>query len=521
MATPITSFWFAIYKRLWGFAHPDDAHTADTAAGDGNFSLEYSGKPNGIFGTTNYGNPIKLGTYVAAENPLWAILNAPYQTPAPQPPDYLVTVQGTPVQWPAMPWPAYAPYPVWDKFNDPANPPMLIDYLKHWIEVDHQIDDTPKGNSYLDYWGFLELGSPPYPLGPAPNNQAQILYVASWAGDDGQRPGNIPATWWDSSLIFVTGQDGTDQGLPTFKPGEEHYIAAVIGNAGNLISGSIEGPTTAPQMLLSCSAYVFSTFQSPGTALPSLHNLSVTDTNTSYEQWYFPKLFRDVVGFRFNVDAVYSTLYNIMKGFSAAQLGNLSPDTWLKQGHACVKVWITSGEYPSVYNAQGSDWPDGSQSPHDNRKIAQRNLAGFDPSVVAMKKVHWQLFVMSQAHTGANGLTIRSAMPLEAVRYFLAVPTVMYERYVAKGGSTRGFEVVRDVAARDRPMPECVILRQTSPGATLHIAEHRADRFFGMALGFEAVKEVRASDVAVVHTGPDGRTVGGFTLRPLSGTGRG
>jgi len=522
MATSITSFWYAIYKRMWAFAMPDDAHTDSTVAGDGNFSLEYSGPPNGIFGTTTYGKPIASGNYVAANNPLWAVLNAYYASPPPAAPGYLVNVPGS-GQWPAMPWLAYAPYPVWDKFNDPSNPPRVIDALQHWIEVDHQIDDTPKG-TYLDYFGFLKAGSPAFPLQAKPNDQAQILFVPSFPQDNGVRPGNVPATFWDTSLIFVTGTNGQDQGLPVFEPGAEHYIAAVIGNSGNLLSGNLWSQG-APQMTVSCSAYVFSTFLSPGVALPSLHNLLTTDPNTSYEQWYMRALSRDVAGFRFTVDTVYAALKTAMGAFTPAQLGGATPDAWLKAGHCCVKVWITSGEYPSIYNNQGTDYPNGTQSPLANRKIAQRNLAAFDASVMALKVPHWQLFIMSQAGRGANGLAIHTALPASAASFVFAVPTEMYERYIAPGvskaGGLRGFEPVRDVPAASKPFPDAVLLRQTVPGAVLpigdHGAEHGADRMFGMALGVELLEEGRAADIAVVHTGADGKTVGGFTLRPQAG----
>jgi methylphosphotriester-DNA--protein-cysteine methyltransferase len=76
-----------------------------------------------------------------------------------------------------------------------------------------------------------------------------------------------------------------------------------------------------------------------------------------------------------------------------------------------------------------------------------------------------------------------------------AIPSAPYERYVAKGGH-RGFEVVREGVPK--AFPDGVILRQTTPGARLEIADHDAghvrrvrhgrDRFFGMALGVEATR---------------------------------
>jgi len=257
-------------------------------------------------------------------------------------------------------------------------------------------------------------------------------------------------------------------------------------------------------------------------ALPALSNLNPADTNPTYEQYYMQKMSRDVVGFRFNVDLVYAGLLNVMAGFTLAQLGGLTPDAWLKKvnAHACVKVLILSGELPNAYNNNGDPnaWPtDKTVSnnveslPSVDRHIGQRNLAAFDSSVKGMKKVQWQDFMMSQAGTGTNALAVASALPPEAVRTLVAVPTAMYERYVAKGGSHRGFEQVKDVGSK--PFPDAVILHQTAPGARLEIAEHGREPFFAMALGVELLKEVRPADIAMVHTAQDGRVVGGFTLR--------
>jgi hypothetical protein len=149
MPPPITSFYHAIYKRLWAVGVRANAHT-EFVAGDGNFSLNDPGPPHGIFGTTDYGAPLALGVYDATKNPLWVILNASFNPPPG--PGYLVAVPGAGM-WPAMPWPAYAPYPLWDQYNNAAPGLRLIDRLQHWIEVDQQGDDTPKG-PYLDfsYW---------------------------------------------------------------------------------------------------------------------------------------------------------------------------------------------------------------------------------------------------------------------------------------------------------------------------------------------------------------------------------
>jgi hypothetical protein len=85
-----------------------------------------------------------------------------------------------------------------------------------------------------------------------------------------------------------------------------------------------------------------------------------------------------------------------------------------------------------------------------------------------------------------------------------------------------------------KPFPDAVILRQTTPGAPLVVADHDPgasrgrhgpDRFFGMALGVEGdparLRDHRLADIEVVHTSHDrmsaGDIVGGFSLRPVMG----
>jgi len=98
----ITSFWHAIYKRLWSIGTRGDAHVSTEIASDGNFSLETTspGNGNGIFGTTNYGAPLAAGDFVAAHNPLWVILNATVPpSPPPMAPDFLVPVPPGNAMW--------------------------------------------------------------------------------------------------------------------------------------------------------------------------------------------------------------------------------------------------------------------------------------------------------------------------------------------------------------------------------------------------------------------------------------
>jgi hypothetical protein len=503
MPPPITSFYHAIYKRLWTVGvKAGGAHTT-VVGGDGNFSLNDPGPPHGIFGTTDYGPPLALGVYDATKNPLWVILNASFNPPPG--PDYLVPVPGAGM-WPAMPWPAYAPYPLWDQYNNAPMGLRLIDRLKHWIEVDQQADDTPKGQ-YLD---FASWSGGPAAFPGNPKNQ--ILFVSSMDHDNGVRPGSVPAQYWNSSRIYVCDTYAKDLNLPVFKAGDQRTIQALIGNSSsNTNAGTVWG---GPPVQVICNAYCFNTFLSDAVPLPEMSALDAPNAGFIYEQPVMAPLSYAVVGFRFDVDQVFQALHDKMTAhmppYTMQQLGGLDVDGWLKanNAHACVKVLLQSGESGNPV------WPTDSALPSQDRHIAQRNLAGFDMSAMAMKKIKWQTFMMSQADAGANALAIAHTWPKDAGRFYLAVPTEMWARYGAKAVH-RGFEVVHDAAPK--PFPDAVILRETTPGARLELLDHARERFFGMALGVEGdparLRSVRG-DLSVVHTRHDGHVVGGFTLRP-------
>ncbi|MFI5000088.1 MAG: hypothetical protein ACHQK9_09435 [Reyranellales bacterium] len=530
MATSTISFYHAIYKRLWAFASSYSAH--DGINNYDTFSLESPDAPTGIFGMglgpQPMGSPyvqgqqiLKIGDYNANNNPLWVMLNTSLTSD--QSPNAATTVTVNNQTWPIMPPTAAGfinNYPDWFGMNDMAKPPTLVDGLKHWIEVDQQPDDTIKGSDIVN---ALQAKPNAFPF--KPKDSSQILFVASMPGDDGRRPGDgdtndpgpnyVPAHYWDSSLIFVTDTLGNDEHLPPFEPGTEHYIAAIIGNSGNMSAGTIgyKQPTTTAI----CYAYVFTTFFSPKVALPSLDNLDSQGANTVYEQLRLRAYTYDVVGFRFTVDTVYQELTTAMQmaNYSKAKLGNLTIDEWLKKGHACVKVLITAGEVANAYTPQGAVPDEKTSLPSLDRHIAQRNLAKFEMTLMgAAKQLGWQKFVVEQAGAGLNGLSIQHGLPGYGLGFYVAVAAEPYAQFVAKGGSHRGFEVVREVP--HKPFPDAVILRQTTPGATLHIADHTRDGF-GMALGIEwepaRLKGARLGDVAMVHRDHGGRIVGGFTLR--------
>ena len=508
MPPPITSFYHAIYKRLWAVARSVNAHM-DDGSEDGGFTLLSTNDPAGIFGTTLNNPPYPMQSPLnaadggqAINDPLYAVLLKSFD---PNPP---VTIPVAGKNWTVMPPASSGPNPTWNGYNAAA--PKLIDKVKEWIEQNGKYNDTPNG-SHLE---FADWSGGPSPPNPQAKNK-QILLVCSTVGDNGVRPGSINQNnYWNSSQIFVCdSKTGHNLGLPVFKPTEVRTINAIIGNAGTLNAGKL---SNLAAINVKCNAYVFNAGFSPGFALPELSALDAPSAGPDYEQPGLTPSSYAVVGFRFDVDQVFQGLHDAMKlAFPnpQPQLGVPTVDAWLKanKAHACVKVFIKANELP---NMPPGDYPGEMVLPTNDRHVAQRNLAAFDMTEMAMKKIKWQYFIMNQAGAGANGLAIQQAWPKESARFFFALPPQMWARYGAKAVH-RGFEVVRD--AEPKPFPDAVILRQIAPGARLDLLDHAKERFFGMALGVEGdparLKSVRG-DLSVVHTGPDGHVGGGFTLRP-------
>ncbi len=124
-----------------------------------------------------------------------------------------------------------------------------------------------------------------------------------------------------------------------------------------------------------------------------------------------------------------------------------------------------SGEQQDHYPPAGGapQPPTLTSNPLVDRHIAQRNLAPFDPAEIGMKKIKWANFIVAQAGAGWNELTVQTALPADAVHFYVAIPKAAYERWIdprtSKGGVVRGLEVTSD--APSKPFPEAVILRQT------------------------------------------------------------
>jgi hypothetical protein len=431
-----------------------------------------------------------------------------------------------------MPPPPEDEFTIWLAAN--ATTPRLIDAFGDWITAG-KVDDSPK-DAPISFAALAQASVPHWPL--KPQQYTSVLFVCSRLGDDGRRPGDgalpnppaipVPALFWNTSQIFLTyppGVPGQTAGAianpMTLPPHAEYWVVALIGNA----SGDGAGTTINfqnPTFTIVGDAQAFNTFTSPGTSLPSLDNVDPLGTNPTYEQHSLGAWTYDVVGFRFNVDAVFSQLAAALALLPPAMLGNALPADWLRAGHPCVKVRIMSGEqvddYPPAGNAPQPPTLD--SVPPVDRHIAQRNLAPFDPLEIGMKKIKWTNFIVAQAGAGWNELLLQEALPPGVFHFYFAIPRVAWERWIdprtSKVGVVRGLEVVTDTPSK--PFPEAVILRRTGP-VLIRIADHghERERFFGMSLGIEGdpaqLRRARDSTVSVVHAAQEGHVVGGFTLR--------
>ena len=277
MPPPITSFYHAIYKRLWAVARSVNAHM-DDGSEDGGFTLLSPNDPAGIFGTTLNQPPYAMQSPLnaadggqAINDPLYALLLKSFD---PSPP---VTIPVAGKNWPVMPPASSGPNPTWNGYNAAA--PKLIDKVKEWIEQNSKYNDTPNG-AHLE---FADWSGGPSPPNPQAKNK-QILLVCSTVGDNGVRPGSIDIhNYWNTSQIFVCdSKTGHNLGLPVFKPTEVRTINAIIGNAGTLTAGKLFNNGSGDRR--QCNAYDLNTHISPGAPLPELSALDAPNAGVTYEQ---------------------------------------------------------------------------------------------------------------------------------------------------------------------------------------------------------------------------------------------
>jgi hypothetical protein len=539
-----TSFNYAIFKRFQGayvagIGSPVGGHF-DNANPMGGFCLLYPSHPHGILKVLGAGAPAGLAgltplapTNVPTDSPLYNMF-----TPSFGPPNTIpANVPVGPNMWPVMPPPeppgsnmATQFDQLWLEFNN-GNPPPLFTAFGNWIMAGKK-DDSPQSGP-LTQPGLLNNPPPTFP-----NASTALLFVASFPADDGRRFGDgeaqgvplthVPDNFWATSQIFLYDETGIYQTPTVLNAGAEYYVSALIGNSSATGIAGRAVFTSNPMHVL-CDAQAFNTFLSPGVPLPSLGNLDPTDSNPVYDQFIMTSQSYDVAAFRFNVSTVFTALAAALVAQNV-NLGGLTPTDWLKAGHPCVKVRVVSGEQPNFFPPMGNVPLTLDSNPRLDRHIAQHNLAPFNTALMAMKKPIWTNFILAQAGVGPNNLTIQATgWPADSVGFSFAIPREPYERYIAPT-TQRGFEPVREGVPK--PFPDAVILRQTTPGARLAIADHDPeavrhrhgpDRFFGMAIGVEGdpakLRDLRLGDIEVAHTAPgrltESEVVGGFSLRPI------
>jgi hypothetical protein len=539
-----TSFYYAIFKKLQAVGRAQNAHVNadnDPAGNYGGFSLVNSNHVHGIFGTLGpnaemegltpgVSKPLADNNNLAPQNPLWVILNATIGTDGSLP-DHVPVPPGN-QSWPAMPFPlngSISLAPTYIEFNGGPGQRKLVDAVGAWISA-NKVNDTPHP-APVTFAALNQTPIPKFAYKAGDNQKPPILFVASFPGDDGRRHGDggaqsppldhVPDNFWDTSQIFITDEGGMVQPADaTLKSGTERYVTAIIGNAGGNVAGRFIGGL--PHIEVRCDAQVFNTFTAPGVPLPSLGNLDAADPEPIYEQYRLFLAERDLAGFRFNVDAVFKGLAQAMAaaGFvsGSPQLGLLSIDEWLKMGHACVKVRITKGEPPNGYTPFGAV-PTLNSNPRQDRHIAQRNIGQFDMTLMSAKKIQWKTFMVAQAGKGLNVLSLKHALPAAAANFYVGVPKQTFERWIAKGGSYRGFEQVR--APSSKPFPDAVILQASSAEPQLVVADHAKEPYLALSIGMEGdparLKAARSSSVSMAHAAPDAMVVGGFTMKLVAG----
>ncbi len=474
--------------------------------------------------STTASEPLNHSSLVKEENPLYMMLSTSLgKVPVPE---TIAPINGE--VWPVMPLPtngSIAANTSWVEFN--SGPTILIEAFGKWIE-DGKIDDTPK-HDLLTFDTLAQNPPAAWPLRPAKlSAKLPLLFVASKAGDNGRRYGDhgpadvavdyIPDNFWATSQIYLTDAKGNTVNPQPLQAGAEYYVAAIVGNSGNWGTGRLF--FDMPKIKVRCTAQVFASHKSFSAPLPSLSNLDPLGANLEYEQYFLRAESWDVVGFRLNVDKVFATLAKELAD-AKVDLGGATPQAWLKDSHPSLKVRIISGETPNIFTPSDNAPLTIDSDPRRDRHIAQRTLAPFPvPKGGGVTVISWTNFIVAQAGAGPNWLTLKHALPADAFRLFLAMPTRSYESHVAKGGRLHGFDVIhnsgREVASK--PFPDAVILRQTAPDARLELADHAREPFLGLSLGVEydpaKIRNQRLSDVSVVHAARDGAVVGGFTLQP-------
>jgi hypothetical protein len=462
-----------LFKKLQVLGHVPEGTVHGGAGGFAGFNIN---DPGAVF--TSFGGELVANN--AASSPIWGMLDA------------AATGQGGYTDpnfnfWPAMPTDTTTA--AWHEFQvDFSN--KLVDAVATWADNGH-LNDIPTG----------VIGAEPGPI-KGPPDSGVSPFVCSFAGDTGNRPG-VPSDYWDTSLIFLVSPTNGSIVTPSqLSAGNEYYLAAVVGNRGQADGGkysNTNGNGTAVQA--KGIVMVWNTTFSPGVELPSLSNLSVSATNSQYDQYLLRSGAYDVVGFRLNVQTVFDGIIAALNSAvtnNQIDLGGKSAHDWvIAQGaHLCAKVVVRQGtdSYPLVGAVPDSD-----------ARIAQKNLAPFDVSITdtGAPNIIWQTFVSGQPFMlrlgdgeGRNTLILQAELPREQFHIYMAIPQRTFQRFFAGngGGEIKGFRTIpRDelccgkLADLGLPFPQAVVLEYLGGGNAIEFPALGAEEFVGMAVGIEYV----------------------------------
>jgi hypothetical protein len=518
------SYYFTLFKKFQVINHvPTQTVHGNAGAPAGGFNLN---DPNAPFSPTNSGTPLTAGDFSPANNPLWAILNS---RASGTPGFTLVPIGGgaqAGSQWPTMPT---LLLPEWTAFQvTPSAGSKLLDAFAHWISVDQQTKDIPNA---------VIATKPATFAGP---DAGVVPFVCSKPGDQGARPTSLPSFWATSLIFLVDPNTGATVTPGSLAAGAEYYLAAVVGNRGNTNGGH---SLNQPQALqFAASVMVWNTFLSPGVELPSLTNLDLNDTNGIYEQYFLRSGQYDVIGFRLNVQIVFNGIIAAINNAVAngLDLGGMTPEQWVhsQPAHLCSKV---------VARLQGTSFPNVETSPEQDARIAQKNLAPFDITLVSTDpnpNIIWKNFLVGQPvfllikGAGKNKLVLRTDLPQSAVRLYLAMPARTFEQFVrGTRGELVGLKQVdaKKFAASHKknalPFPsEAVILQVTGEEPSLEFGPMHEGQIGAMAIGIEYIpaklKHGTTGDIAIAQESMVPRlergsgcykveraVIGGFTLQ--------
>jgi hypothetical protein len=514
------SYYFTLFKKFQIFDHVPSKTVHGAASPTNQFDLN---NPNAPFVSSQTGTPLALGNFTPSNNPLWAILNSRAQNVAG---GTFINVSG--VNWPTMP---FGTPQGWSEFqiNQPAGL-KTVDVFGQWISVDHQLKDIPTG----------VLGA--VPANFTGSDAGVKPFVCSKTGDQGARPASLPNFWVTSLIFLVDPATGNTIAPPSLVPGNEHYVAAVIGNRGDTDGGRYLGQPNALQA--AAVVMIFGTTVSPGVRLPALSNLDMTAINPIYEQYFLHSGQYDVIGFRLNVQTVFDGLVAAVNQAAnvdgTLNIGSATPEQWVRTppSHLCVKV---------VTRVQGDQFPAIDTSPEQDARIAQRNLVAFDATISDTGNPHidWTTFVAGQPlaliikGAGKNKFTLLTKLPRDLFDIFVAMPEKVHEQFVLRTkAEIKGFKQVnaREILATEhgnKPLPfarDAVILQAGGDENSFEFGPMPDGHAAGMALGFRYIpsklKHGTTGDVTVVHEAlvprldlgsgcykVENKTVGGFTLQ--------